>query len=158
MNYRKALIGEEEYENIILNQKNDQNPTDSIDNTIKTKLTINHKKVSKVKKPSDELIQAQTIMIKDCLPSSELIEEMKNDISHILKWSKVINLSFDNDEIVINSDGEKKFSRKKFCNSPYFMKELKNEYVKLLEVGVYLKFLKSSENNNFRLLIKSLEL
>ena len=105
------------------------------------------KKNFKPKKVSKELEQARQQFLAECMPSKELIEELSLVIGYTKSWQKSIPVDVTEDEIVIKSDKEIKFSKKRFMLSRDFKNLLISEYKKVFN-DFYLTIFQSKKDEN----------
>ena len=105
----------------------------------------------KPKKVLKELEEAKLFLLKKCMPSEELVEELSVLIGYTKSWQKTIPVDITDDEIIISSFGDSKkefkFSKKRFLMNRDFKNLLISEYNKIFK-NVYLSLFQSKKDDN----------
>lgn len=76
------------------------------------------------------MLKAQKEMMKECLPSQELSDEIVTNLQYLVDWRGTsIQLKIDSDELVVNyEDKDYTFQKSKFLQNKFFWRDLNRVY------------------------------
>ena len=122
----------------------------------KKEITNSKPKFMKEFKPSKNYLEAKEAMQELCVPKGDFDEEFLNELKFVLRpEGKIIKLDLSDDKIKIADNDKQTFSKQKFLESKFFVRELEEFYSERYNSNIKCKIIKPRDDGSeWKILVK----